>query len=419
MSSVSAQTELEVTGSALSLRHAFDNPRSAAGDNFGQPHEAALATLAAAARNGAMPRIAINGRFLTQRASGVQRFAAETIKAIDALLDGDYAALKGRVELIAPRQARDFPLKNIPLRRAGFFSGYFWEQVEFPLHSVGSLQLNLCMLGPLVSRHQIVVVHDATVKALPDNFSPRFRAAYGFLIPQLCKRADLAVTVSEFSRQEIGKLYGADVSAMPVCYEGGDHITAVPADNSVLERLDLVGRNFFLGVGVDSANKNIAKVVAAFQQANFSDAVLVMTGAKDPRVFGRFNLTNSDGVRMVGFISDQELRALYEHALALVFPSLYEGFGLPPLEAMVCGCPVVISTQPALVEVCGDAALQCDANDTAQMTRHMQALYSDPALRAQLAAAGHQRVRRFNWSATARSLLGYCMTLAANRAAAK
>ena len=387
------------------------------GDNVGQSLKLAQATLAAAARSGGMPKIAINGRFLTQRPSGVQRFAAETIKAIDILLDGDFAALKGRVELIAPKAARDFPLKNIPLCRVGFFSGYFWEQVEFPLHAWGSLQLNLCMLGPLVSKHQIVVVHDATVKALPDNFSPRFRAAYGFLIPRLCKRADLAVTVSEFSRQEIGKLYGADIRKMPVCYEGGDHITALPADTTVLDRLDLKGRKFFLGVGVDSANKNIARVVDAFLAAKLEDAVLVLTGAKDPRVFGQFNLTDTDGVRMVGFISDQELRALYEHALALVFPSLYEGFGLPPLEAMTCGCPVVISNQPALLEVCGDAALHCDANDTGQISRHMQALYSDDALRARMTAAGHQRVRRFTWAATARFLLDRCLTLAAKRAA--
>jgi glycosyltransferase involved in cell wall biosynthesis len=376
----------------------------------------AQATLAAAARNGGMPRIAINGRFLTQRLSGVQRFATEVITAIDTLLDGDYAALKGRIELIAPKSARDFPLKNIPLRRVGFSAGYFWEQVEFPLHAWGQLQLNLCMLGPLVSKHQIVVVHDATVRALPDNFSPRFRAAYGFLIPRLCKRADLAVTVSEFSRQEIGKLYGADIRKMPVCYEGGDHITAVPADKTVLERLDLVGRKFFLGVGVDSANKNIARVADAFHQAKLADAVLVLTGAKDARVFGQINLQNGDGVRMVGFVSDAELRALYENALALVFPSHYEGFGLPPIEAMTCGCPVVISNQPALLEVCGDAALHCDATDTGQIMRHMQALYSDASLRARLSAAGHQRVRRFTWAATARFLLDRCMAVAAKRA---
>jgi glycosyltransferase involved in cell wall biosynthesis len=363
------------------------------------------------------PRIAINGRFLTQRASGVQRFATEAIKAIDALLERDYAALKGRVELVAPRTARDFPLKNIPLRRTGFFSGYAWEQFEFPLHAAGRLLLNLCMLGPLIARHQIVVVHDATVRALPDNFSARFRAAYGFLLPRLCRRAELVVSVSEFSRREIGKWYGADIGKMPVCYEGGDHITAVAADPTVLCRLNLVGRKFFLGVGVDSANKNIATVVAAFHKAKLGDTVLVLTGAMDPKVFGQIDQIKSDGVRMVGFISDSDLRTLYEHALALVFPSFYEGFGLPPLEAMTCGCPVIISEQPALSEVCGDAALRCRADDTAQIMRHMQALHSDAGLRARLAAAGRERARRFTWESTARSLLDHCLALGAKRAA--
>ena len=95
---------------------------------------------------------------------------------------------------------------------------------------MAQLLLNLCMLGPLAARHQIVVVHDATVLALPNNFSPRFRAAYKFLIPRLCQRSDLTVTVSEFSRREIGRWYGADIDTMPVCFEGGDHIKAVAAD---------------------------------------------------------------------------------------------------------------------------------------------------------------------------------------------
>ncbi|MBI2716549.1 MAG: glycosyltransferase family 4 protein [Rhizobiales bacterium] len=388
------------------------------GDYFKQSQALAQATLQAAPlMSGVAPRIAINGRFLTQRASGVQRFAAETIKAIDALLDSDaYRTLKGRIEILAPPKARDFPLKNIPLRRAGFFSGYLWEQFEYPLHAGGQLLLNLCMLGPLIARHQIVVVHDATVRALPDNFSPRFRAAYGFLIPRLCRRADLVVTVSEFSRLEIGKWYGAEVDTMPVCYEGGDHITAVVPDLTVLDRLDLRGRKFFLGVGVDSSNKNIAKVVEAFQAAKLDNTMLVLTGARDPRVFGHFGEVNSDGVRMIGYVSDQELRALYEHALALVFPSLYEGFGLPPVEAMTCGCPVVISEQPALLEVCGDAALRCEANDVAALSRHMCTLHDDESLRQRMSAAGRERARRLTWAATARALLNHSLALGAKRA---
>jgi len=386
------------------------------GDYVKQSQELARAALSALPPFGPLPKIAINGRFLTQRASGVQRFAAETIKAIDAALDTDaYRALKGRIELVAPKAARDFPLKNIPLRRAGFSSGYLWEQIAFPWLARGQLQLNLCMLGPLVSRRQVLVVHDATVRALPHNFSAKFRAAYGFLIPRLCKRADLAVTVSEFSRQEIGSLYGADISRMPVCYEGGDHILAVEPDLSVLDRLDLRGRKFFVGVGVDSSNKNIKSVVEAFHEAKLGDTMLVLTGARDPRVFGQLTEIHSEGVRMVGFVSDQELRALYEHALALVFPSLYEGFGLPPVEAMTCGCPVIISNQPALLEVGGDAALRCEATDVAAIAQHLRALNDDAALRSKLAAAGRERARRFTWAGTARTLLELCLKVAALR----
>jgi glycosyltransferase involved in cell wall biosynthesis len=389
------------------------------GDYFKQTQALAQATrhVAPPLVGAPPPRIAINGRFLTQRASGVQRFAIEAVKAIDTLLERDYAALKGRVELVAPRKARDFPLKNISLRRAGFFSGYPWEQFEFPLHAAGRLLLNLCMLGPLITRHQIVVVHDATARALPHNFSARFRAAYGFLVPRLCQRADLIMTVSEFSRQEIGKWYGATVDAMPICCEGGDHIKATPADATVIDRLGLAGRPFFLGVGVDSANKNIKTVIAAFQRAKLPNAMLVLTGSKDDRVFGGFNLAGSEDVRLTGFVSDQELRALYERAIALVFPSFYEGFGLPPLEAMTCGCPVIASEQPALKEVCGDAALRCSADDTARIAAHMQALQSDAALRTRLAAAGRERAGRFTWDSTARCLLDHCLALAVKRAA--
>lgn len=356
------------------------------------------------------PRIAINGRFLTQGLSGVQRFGGEIIKAIDALLDTDaYRALKGRIEIVAPPKARDFPLKNIPLRRCGWSNGYLWEQVEFPLHAAGALLLNLCMLGPVAVRRQVVVVHDATVKALPGNFSWRFRTAYSLLIPLLCRRAAQAVTVSEFSRREIDKLYGVNTEAMPICSEGGDHITAAPADDSAIERFGLAGRKFFLSVGANSRNKNIEVLAAAFSQAKLDNTLLVLTGKRDSAVFGKLSEVNSAAVKNVGHVNDRELRALYEHALALVFPSRYEGFGLPPIEAMMCGCPVIISDQPALVEVGGGATLGCGMDDVAGLARLMRDVHDDDALRGKFAAAGRERAARYTWAAAARRLLDHCI----------
>lgn len=353
-------------------------------------------------------RICINGRFLTQPMVGVQRFAIEVVRAIDQLIDsGEYGSLDGQIEIVAPASARDFPLRHIPVRRCGLSSGYFWEQVEFPLHARGRLLLNLCVVGPVAVRHQIVVVHDATVRALPTNFSTRFRAAYNFLIPRLCRRARYAVTVSEFSRREIGRWFGVNVSKMPVCFEGGDHLINVTADHSIFDRLDLAGRKFFLCVGVGK-NKNIHGLVAALHKTGLSDALLVTTGQRYAWISGRPNNADAQGVCNAGYVTDAELRALYERALALVFPSRYEGFGLPPVEAMTCGCPVIISTQPALVEMAGDAALQCDADDVDELARLMRRVHDEPALRDSLIAAGRARAARFTWQSTARILLNLC-----------
>jgi len=354
------------------------------------------------------PEIVINGRFLTQPMTGVQRFATQVTKAIDELIaSGEYAALDGRIEVLAPRAARDFSLPHIPMRRCGLGSGYFWEQVELPLYARGRLLLNFCGLGPMVARNQIVVVHDATVRARPANFAPLFRVAYNFLIPRLCRRALRTATVSEFSRREIGKWYDVDVSTMAVCYVGADHISKIVADDSIIERLGLIGRRFFLGVGMGN-NKNVETVVAALLKARLPDTLLVVTGARDPKINGPESKVSFDGLRLAGRVPDAELRALYDHALALVSPSHYEGFGLPPVEAMVCGCPAIISNTPAMVEICGDAALQCGVDDVDKLAQLMRVVHDDPTRRAAMIAAGRVRAARFTWHSTARILLDLC-----------
>jgi glycosyltransferase involved in cell wall biosynthesis len=361
------------------------------------------------------PSIAINGRFLTQQMVGVQRFAIEVVKAIDGLIgDGEFPELQGRIEILAPRSARDFSLRHIPLRRCGLGSGYFWEQIECPIYAHGKTLLSLCMVGPVAVRDQVLVVHDATVRALPLTFSARFRAAYNFLIPLLCRRCRCAVTVSEFSRREIGRWYGADVSRMPVCFEGADHLTQVEPDHGVFDRLDLAGRKFFLSVGVGK-NKNTDALVAAFEKAQLPDTLLVLTGQRYSWISGREAPQPGDGLRYAGYVTDGELRALYERALGLACASRYEGFGLPPVEAMTAGCPVIISDQPAMLEICGDAALHCAADDTTAMARLMRRVHADPALRTSLVAAGHARVARFTWRATARMLLEICLREADSR----
>jgi glycosyltransferase involved in cell wall biosynthesis len=354
--------------------------------------------------------LVINGRFLTQPTTGVQRFAIETVKAIDFLLaTPQYSSLQGRVELLVPRAARAFPLARIPIRTASFLGGYAWEQMELPLMSRGSILLNLCMLGPAATRWQVVVIHDATVRAVPESYTRAFRAAYELLIPRLCRRAAQIVTVSNFSRQEISRWYGVPLESIAVCSEGSDHITAVKSDVNVLARYNLGGRRFFLGVGGVSRHKNVDTVLKSFSRACLDDTALIITGGRQSRIYVDVEARNSRNVLHIGFVSDAELRALYEHAVALVYPSRYEGFGLPPIEAMACGCPVVISDQPALTETARNAALVCGTHDIGGLAELMQRLVSDPHLRADLAERGRQRAAAFRWSQTAAKLLDLCL----------
>jgi glycosyltransferase involved in cell wall biosynthesis len=312
---------------------------------------------------------------------------------------------------LAPPKAREFPLRHIAIRHCGIGGGYFWEQAELPLHSRDRFLLNFCILGPVITHNQLVVVHDAAVRARPETFSASFRAAYNFLIPRLCRHSRCTATVSEFSRREIGKWYGVDVGNMRVCYVGADHLARVTADNSIVDRLGLSGRKFFLGIGA-SNNKNAAAAVTALLKSGLSNTLLVLTGGRGRGIKGRRVDQESENVRLAGYVSDPELRSLYEHALALVFPSHYEGFGLPPVEAMVCGCPAIISNTPAMVEICGDAALQCRADDADELARLMRLVHDDPVRRAELIGAGRARSARFTWESTARILLDLCLQAA-------
>lgn len=360
------------------------------------------------------PDIVINGRFLTQLTAGVQRFAVETVLAMDKVLDEPvYAGLKGRVELQAPKSGRDFPLKNIRLNRSGLTSGYLWEQIEFPLRTIGKLQLNLCMLGPVLKRRQVLVIHDTSTKAVPEAFSKAFVAAYDFIIPNAARMADLVVSVSDFSRREMQKYYGLDPKKIPICYEGSDHILRHAPDNAILDKLKLKPGQYFLGVGIYALNKNLNGVLAALKKTGLKGVPLVATGKRPLDVHNKLAAVQDDNLVDTGHITDNELRALYDNALATVYPSTYEGFGLPPLEAMQCGCPAIVSDHDVLVEIGGDATLRCGVNDIDSLAAAMQAVYSDPALREKLKAAGLKHAQLYTWDKTARILLDLCLEVAA------
>ncbi len=348
--------------------------------------------------------LSINGRFLTQPISGVQRYAWEVVRQWDAMIATGAETVRGAdVELLCPEGAKlPAPLAAIRVRTVGRLQGHAWEQWSLPLAARGRRLINLCNTAPLLHGSQMVTIHDAAVFSAPFGYSRKFIAWYRFLYRALVARGARIVTVSAFSRDELHRYLGAALD-IDVIHESGDHIGEVAPDASLIQQAGLDGRRFVLAVSSMNPNKNFAAIVKAFETGAHPDVELVVAGGTNPKVFAAAGAL-PPGVRHLGYVTDGQLRALYEAAACFAFPSHYEGFGLPPLEAMVCGCPVVSSSAASMPEICGPAALYFDPDDPAELARRLDEVLGDPAIAVRLRAAGHDRVRQFTWQRCAASL---------------
>ncbi len=355
-----------------------------------------------------MLKISINGRFLSQKMTGQQRFSAELVAGLDRWLDRHpEVRSEVRVQLLAPQKA-PLPddLQHIAVRHVGSLQGHAWDQVDLPRHALGDVLLSLCGTGPVAHPRHVIALHDAAPFANPQNFTPRFRLAYSVMVPLLAKTARRVITVSEFSKRELARYCRVREEKFDVIGNGGDHILRPAADPSVLSQYGLTGKRYVFALGSISVNKNFGLVVEAFNRLGRSDLTLAVAGGQNASVFANAELADSADLVRLGYISDAALRALYENALCFVLPSLYEGFGIPPVEAMLCGCPVIVSTAPALVETCGDAALVCDPHRPDELAARIAMLADDAEVRQQMRDRGLARGRQFTWDGWAERLIG-------------
>ena len=361
-------------------------------------------------QRGSQLKIFINGRFLSQKLTGVQRYAAEIVKAIDAQLASEQtpASLRNADwQLLTPADASEkLQLARIKVRTVGRLGGHAWDQIELARAAAGGRLISLANAGPVFHHDHIVVIHDAQVFRRPDFFNWRYLAAHRTMGRLLARHARIA-TVSAFSRKELAEVLSLPAAEIPVFPNSAEHFAKTKPDPGIIARLGLKPQKFFLYVGSRTKNKNLSVAIRAIQLLDRPDVPLVIVGGDNSKVFQDNSGEGAAGLVLAGRLTDSEIAALYAQASAFVFPSLYEGFGVPPLEAMLFGCPVIASTADAVVETCGDAAAYFGANDAEALKHLMLQRLAAGAISDQERMRQQDRVAFYSWKKSAKALLDH------------
>lgn len=295
--------------------------------------------------------IVINGKFMSQRLTGVQRYAREILLELDKLADSSVD-----IVLLTDKNAVDIPdYKNIRVVSAGKLAGNIWEQITLPAYAIRhkALCVSLCNMAPIL-KPDVVTVHDINFKVNKNFFSKKFVQWYNFVFFIIMKRIKTIFTVSEFSKSEIECNYGISPEKIIVTYNGWQHYERISADTQALAKFGLISGDYYFSMSSMSPNKNF-KWVAQAAKDN-PDVLFAVSGAVNSKVFAdTADLEAPENLKFLGYISDEEAKALISHCRAFLFPSFYEGFGIPPLEALSTGAKAVVSDSSCMKEIFGDS----------------------------------------------------------------
>ncbi len=357
-------------------------------------------------------RWSINGRFLSQPQTGVQRYAGEITRAIDARLARDEPlARQMNWELIVPGDCPAVPALEVVTVRRTAGRGHVWEQTVLPALARGGL-VSFANLGPLAHPRQIVCLHDANVFLEPSSYSRGFGMAYRASFPLLGRRARAVATVSAFSASMLRRFGVA--SASQVIHNGHEHALRWKVAASPFSAPDRFRRPFVFALGSRARHKQLDLLLKLAPALDAMGLDLVVAGGSSS-IFADTQAETAPNVHHVGFVGDDDLAALFGHALCFAFPSRTEGFGLPLLEAMVHGAPIIAADCASMPEVCGTAALYAPPDQPAAWLDQIKLLAADGDLRYDLRARGRMRYPQFSWRAGADAYIALAQRLSPAR----
>ncbi len=283
-------------------------------------------------------KLLINGRFLTQNPTGVQNYALGIVKAL--IKSGI------EIEIICPPGKISHP--ELPVKHIGFSGGFIWEQVFLAFYvrkQKNVLLLNLCNSASLFIKQQAVTIHDLAFEEENNWFNPMFKLWYRFMIPRICKRAQSIFTVSEFSKKKISNTYGISESKIILAPPG---IPEFIFENKLPDY-----GNYVILTGVNNPRKNAHWVLEHIESLIKSGFKIIALG-KNSRTFQSISIENHESVIFFNHVSFSIYCSLLKNAKALIYPSFYEGFGIPVLESLCLGTPVIASDISVFKTIYGD-----------------------------------------------------------------
>ena len=348
-----------------------------------------------------------------EQSGGIGRYVRELIAAL-ALLDPatDYRLFVAGAKTLAAAPASNFRWRTSRLSPKGFARLWHWAHIPIPIE---------CWVGPVNVYHAtdfvlpptrkstrtVLTVHDLSFVRTPEATAPALKRYLDQVVPRSAHRADHVLADSQATQDDLISLYGLSPQKVSVLYSGVNANYRPIRDPATLAavrtRYQIGAAPFVLAVGAPHPRKNYDRLIAALDSLSNSPR-LVITGGRTPP-------PSTDRVHYTGFVAESDLPALYSAAACLAFPSLYEGFGLPVLEAMACGTPAITSNISSVVEVAGDSALMVDPLSVEAIADALRRVLTDSTLRAGMIERGYRQAARFTWEKAAAQLLTLYQTL--------